>query len=344
MSYKNFVSDIKVDGLRNLVFIYGSENLLIRWCMNEIINKYAGDDFREQNVIDYAGDKVSVDDVIGMALTPSMFPGKRVIVVRNLPMLFRKTAEGILNTEGARLLEFAKRNDLDAYIVLILDSEHYGNITAYGKKLIKASTSYDCQRLTQPELRGFINKRVKAAGKFIGARQLDHLIDLTGYLNKESEYTLDELENDLLKLTNATDESDIDNNLIEELMVKEADLFVFNFIDAIVAKNNQKAMELVLGILSKDDSNSMQLTALLTSQFEMMYDAKQLEKRGASIQQMAKALGVNEYRFKKAFKAGSKFTEDKLKNLLLRLYEIDKLIKTGDMDKDLALESFVLSV
>lgn len=345
MSYKKFVSDIKADNLGSLIFLYGSENLLIRWCMNEIISKYAGDEEdRVNNLLDVAGESANIDELIGRAKTPSMFPGKRIIVIRNLPMVFKKTADGILNQEGQRLLDFANVSDLDAHIVIMLDSEHYDSITAYGKKLIKAADSYDCERLTLPELRGFINKRIKAAGKYIGAKQLEHLIDLTGYMNKESEYTLDELENDLGKLVNATDDTDISNELIEEIMVKEVDLFVFNFIDALVSKNQRVAMEMILNILDKEDSNAMQLTALLTSQFEMMYDARQLEKRGDSIKEMAKKLGVNEYRFKKAFKAATRFSEDQLTVTLTNLYEIDRLIKSGDMDKDLALQTFVLSV
>lgn len=340
MSYKNFVTDIKNDSLNNLIFLYGSENFLIRWCMNEVINRNVGEDEKESNYFDYPGDSVTVGDILGKAMMASMFAGKRVIVVRNLPMLYRKSSENELELE--RLLEFGQYTDQDTYVVLTLDSEHNDSLTASAKKLIKGCSSYDCERLTLPELRGFINKRFKTAGKFINAKQLDHLIDLTGYTNRESEYTLDELENDVAKLINATDDADITNELIEDLMVKEQDLFVFNFVDALVGNEHKRAMEMVLNILNKDDSNAMQLVALLTSQFEMMYDARQLERRGESIRDMAKKLGVNEYRFKKAFKASTRFTDEKLEELLTKLYQIDELIKTGDMDKDLALESFVL--
>lgn len=340
MSYKNFRNDIKNDSLRNLVLLYGSENLLIRWCMNEIIDKYVGEEYKETNFRDVDGDSTSVGDLIGMAVIGSFVPAKRVIVVRNFPMLFKKSAENALDLD--RLLEFGNHTDYDSIVVLVLDSEHYGSLTASAKKLIKGCSSYDCERLTLPELRGFITKRMKTAGKYLGVKQLDHLIDLTGYLNRESEYTLDELENDIAKLVNATDDAEITNALIEELMVKEQDLFVFNFVDALVNNDHKTAMSMVLNILNKDESNAMQLIALLTSQFEMMYDARQLERTGDSIREMAKKLGVNEYRFKKAFKASNRFSDDKLEELVHKLYEIDGLIKSGDMDKDLALETFVL--
>ena len=58
---------------------------------------------------------------------------------------------------------------------------------------------------------------------------------------------------------------------------------------------------------------------------------------------MAKKTGVNEFRFKKAYQAANAYSLSRIRRLLISLYNIDRDIKRGDIDKDVALELFVLS-
>ena len=57
---------------------------------------------------------------------------------------------------------------------------------------------------------------------------------------------------------------------------------------------------------------------------------------------MAKVTGINEYRFKKAYTAAMTYRPDKIKALLMSLYDIDRDIKSGDIDRNVALELFVI--
>ena len=74
-----------------------------------------------------------------------------------------------------------------------------------------------------------------------------------------------------------------------------------------------------------------------------MYDALELSSQGMSIAQMAKKCGINEFRFKKAYQAAGSYSKSRIKKILADLYNIDRDIKRGDIDKDTALELFVLS-
>ena len=177
----------------------------------------------------------------------------------------------------------------------------------------------------------------------IGRRELQYLIDMSGYYYKDSDYNLNELERDLFKLTNACEGNSIDNHLIDELLVGAEDKFVFNLIDALMNGNKKKAMELTTSILSDDDS-AMMLLSLITKQFEMMYDSLELSDEGYTMSAMAKELGVNEFRFKKAFQAARGFQKKRIKNILVYLYNTDRDIKRGNIDRNIALELFVASV
>jgi len=58
-------------------------------------------------------------------------------------------------------------------------------------------------------------------------------------------------------------------------------------------------------------------------------------------EEIAKTLRINPYRVKKALSVADKFSDKKLKEILTQLYQIDRNIKTGQMEQTLALELLI---
>ena len=106
--------------------------------------------------------------------------------------------------------------------------------------------------------------------------------------------------------------------------------------------DRSKALEIAETIIREDDG-AIPAVALLTKQFEIMYDALELEPKGYSIAQMAKMTGVNEFRFKRAYQAACSYSKGRVRELLKGLYNIDRDMKRGDIDKDAALELFAVT-
>lgn len=342
MSYRDFYNDLNKGVTRNVLFLYGDENFLMKWAIDEIIAANVEPENRAYDVMELQGEECNYDDIASVAMTYSMFGGKRVVLVRNYRPLFRK-ADAAAKVAEEKLLEFVKNPPDTAVVVFYLDSVHKGEMTALAKKLAAMRmTGYEFARLDRKELRSFIKKRTTAARKMISDRTLDHMIDLSGYCNREGSYSLAEIENDVSKLINAADGDTIDSKLVEDMMVGEGEKFVFSLIDALMANDKRKAMELTVNILGSADGNAMMLLALLTKQFELMYDSLELERRGMSVRQMAAATGTKEFRLKKAYSAALRFRPGRIKELLTELYNIDRSIRNGNIDKDLALELFVL--
>lgn len=341
MSYDKFYKDYNSGELGNVIFLHGAENFLIRWATSLIVSQNRDEEGRELDVMNFSDEDVSIDDVISNAMTYSMFADRRLIIVKNFRPLYRKSGTEIDKSIKEKITEFCRTGAETSVTVFTLDSIHEAELTAAGKALAKESSNYEFARLDRKQLENFIGKRIKKAGKYISRREMNYMIDLTGYYLKESEYSLDDLESDLTKLVNASSETEIERNLIEEIMTGEDERFVFDFVDALISGNKARAMEMTVNNIRKDDSSSMRITSLLMGQFEMMYDSLELSKGGKTVSQMAKDVGANEFRFKKAYHAARNFSEEKLASALTELYDIDKKIKTGMIDKNTALELFV---
>jgi len=313
----------------------------MNWAVDMVTERYVDEESRHIDVQYLDGGSCTTSDIIGASKAYSMFSERRVIVVRNYLPVYRKAADA----GNEALIEAAKASaDADgtspAVVIFVLESRYESDITSFGKKLMKACSAYSFDRLDRGTLRAFITKRIHSAGKVIGRRELEYLMDLTGYFYKDSGYNLDKLASDIEKITGACEGDEIKAPLIEELLVGEEDKYVFSLVDALMAGNRKRAMEYAETLITENDA-SMQIIALLVKQFEIMYDALELSEEGYSVPQMAKKTGVNEFRFKKAYQAAMNYRKDKIRKLLIRLYNIDLDIKTGNLDKDIAFELFV---
>ena len=333
MAYKDFVNDFRKDITRDVLFFYGAEDYLMEWAVSQVIDRYVDEASRTIDVRYLDGDKVTAFDIIGEAKAYSMFAERRVIIVRNYLPLYRKNSDA----GSSELLEFAGTRQDASVVIFTLDSRCSPDLTAYGRKLAKAGSGYEFTRLDRGDLKAFITKRVREGGKLISRRELDYLIELTGYYNKVSDYDLTRLDSDLSKIVKACPGDTIEVPLIEELLIGDSDRYVFNLVDAVVRGDRSSALEIAETIIREEDG-AMQVTALLIKQFEIMYDALELSADGLSMSQMAKMTGVNEFRFKKAYQAAGAYRKDRLRDILIQLYNIDRDIKKGDIDKDVALE------
>ena len=342
MAYQDFAKDLKSNTLGDALFLYGAEDFLINWALDTVIASNVEEEYRDLDVRIIDGENTSAYDILSEARAYSMFSPKRVVVVRNYLPTYKKMTDPGMD----ELADYAKEimssaDESPVVLVFAVESMFSGSLTSYAKDLKKICKSYEFSRLERPDLSAFITKRIRAAGKMLGNRELAHLIDVTGYYNRESSYSLTHMDSDLQKLTGAAEGDSIDNNLIDEIMMGDADKFVFDLVDAMTSGNKAKSLEIAETII-RDEDGAMPVLALLNKQFEIMYDALELSDRGLSMAQMAKNTGVNEYRFKKAFTAAMNYGQGGIKELLISLYEIDKKIKSGDIDKDTALELFVV--
>ena len=69
-----------------------------------------------------------------------------------------------------------------------------------------------------------------------------------------------------------------------------------------------------------------------------------MRDEGMGLSQIQKALGVHEFRVKKALGVTEKYSAAGLKKILSKAYEIDGNIKTGLLDQTLALELFIAEI
>ena len=83
---------------------------------------------------------------------------------------------------------------------------------------------------------------------------------------------------------------------------------------------------------------------MIASQYEFMLDVKELSECGFGMEEIAKTLNAHTFRVKKAFQSMEKYTAADLRSLLIRVYDVDRNIKSGLLEQNLALEMLIASI
>ncbi len=337
-AFKLFNEDLKKGDFSPVMFFYGQEEYLIEWAVESLVKKYVNPAMKNIDYIKADDDSLSAYDLMEMCDTFSMVSEKRVVWAKNFEPLKSVNPKGFSQIDRDRLLEYVLQPNEGN--ILVFSIEKLEDKSEFVKELKKKVKTYDFDKLDRAALSAFILKRFKEAKREVGKDIINYIIEESGYFNKETEYRLFNLENDIKKILAYRSEGPLLPEDIASVLHGDEDTFIFNFLDCITGNRKDTAFSMLDGILTSG-GDVFSLVGLLINQFELILDIKELQMEGATPGQIGSTLKIHEFRIKKALGFASKVTVDKIKKILVQLYEIDRNVKTGTLEPRLALELFI---
>ena len=307
--------------------LYGTERFLIDKEVKNIINK---NNIEEINISKYDLELNSLNEILDDANTVSLFSNNKLIIVENAYIFSRIQNKKIDNVE---ILEEYLKNNSDTIIIFINNNEKIDSI----KKIVKLIKEKGVIKEFNP-LKN-INSTVKSMfdDYKIGDSSINLLIDRVG---NSLELIYQEVEK--LKIYKINDKT-ITNKDIEDVVVENINIDIFKFVDDIINKNKKDAIKTYKELI-KLNEEPIKIVALLASKFRLMYQASILAKKGYTEEDISGMLGVHKYPVHLAIISGYKYNSKILLKYLNDLANLDIGIKTGEKDKELALELFILSL
>lgn len=311
-----------------LYLLYGTENYLIKKEIDKILN---ANSIEKINVSEYNLEIDNFKDIIEDANTISLFSDKKAIIVNN-SYLF--TGKSIKNENDPELfLDYFKNVNPDSIIIFIVDSEKLDERKKIVKEIKKIGTVKDFNK--KNDLTDILKNMFE--GYNISIQDIRFMIDRCGN-------NLDILSQEVNKIKIYKDE---DKNITKEdiinLTSKNIDIDIFGFVDTIVNKNKNKALEIYKEMLINGEE-PIKILVILANQFRIIYQAKELYKQGYSGNDIATMIGIHPYRIKLALKKAINYNSDTLLDYLEKLADLDYDIKIGNIESSLGLEMFILSI
>lgn len=300
----------------NLYLFYGNNKSIINDKINNIINKY---NIVDNNIIKYDLED-NLDNIIEEASMISLFGDTKLILINTT---FKE------DIEIDKLEEYLKHYNNNTYIVFISNDK-----VDTRRKLYKLITKYGTIEEVNNDnnyIRSYIKEYIK-----------DYKIDINYFLSKVSD-NLDNIKNELDKLMlYKMEDKNITNKDIDDLVISNIEEDIFALTDSVIINNIDKSITLYNKFMDKN-YEPIYIIGLLGNQFTLLYQVKKLYNMGKSNNDIASILGVHPYRVKLAIQNSYYYTEEDLIKYIYKLGNLDKDIKTGNIDKSLGLELFLIN-
>ena len=313
-----------------IYLLYGKELLLIEKKMEEIIQREELSDYAI-NKYDLENDSLNV--IIEDATTISMFGNKKGIILANSYIFTGTTKKSSIEQNTDLLLSYLEHPNPDTILIFFILSEKLDERKKITKSIKKVGSVIEIG--TNKNLNAIVKEMFEDYEISSNVAQL--LIDRVGENLQILKQECDKMK------TYKGKEKGITEQDILNLTAKNIDADIFRLIENIVLKNKQIALEAYQEMIKRNEE-PIKILIMLANQFRIMYQAKELSKKGYTANDIASILEVHPYRLKLALEKSRNFSSTILLHYLEELANLDSNIKSGFIEKDLALELFILKI
>ncbi len=128
---------------------------------------------------------------------------------------------------------------------------------------------------------------------------------------------------------------------IEAICVRQVSSQIFDMVSAVAEKRNKQAMELYYDLLTLKEP-PMRILYLITRQFNMLLQVKELKNKGYDANTIGKKVGLAGFIARKYVSQAAKFKEADLLKALADCAAAEEAVKTGRMNDVMSVELLIV--
>jgi len=336
-SYFEVKKQIKKQTIAPLYLFYGKESFLVEDLLNSLIQTVLSEDEHDFNLSIFDMRETAVDLAVEDAQTLPFIGAKRVVIMKDAYFLTAQKDEWKVDHSLTLLEEYIKNPVMETAFVIVAPYEKLDERKKITKLLKKEAVVVEAQEFDDRLMAEWIINRAKDKRVSLTDDAVGRLIQLLG---KNLLLTTNEI--DKLALFVGEDGT-VTVDVVDELVAKTIEQDIFMLINAIVSRRIDEALSIFFELM-KQKEDPIKLIALLARQIRIQYQVKEMARQGYSQKQMASQLKLHPYVVKLSLQQSERASDKQLHELLDRLADLDFQVKTGQMDKQLAVELFLLSL
>ena len=323
---KRIAQDIKNGQFSNIYLLYGEEAYLRRQYRDNLKKALVAED-DTLNCTSYSGKDINVNEIVDIAGTMPLFAERRVIIIEN---------SGWLKSGEDRMVDLIKNLPDTTYIVFVESevdkrSKLYKAVTAKGYAAL-------CEMQDETMLKKWIMGLLKKENKRITPDALNLLLDKTGT-------NMENIRREVEKLVcyRYFDEG-ITVEDVEALCIVQVQNKIFDMVEAVAQKRQKEALDWYYDLLALKEA-PMKILALISRQFHMLLQVKEMRQKGYPETDIAKQTGLNAYYLKKKYiPQAAQFQISQLETALRKCVEAEEDVKTGRMQDILSVELIIVGL
>lgn len=316
-----------------LYLLSGPQGMILEKQCKKIIkdNLEVIDDF---HVIKFMADEVTIQDIVFEADQTSLTGERKAIIVYHPYFLSTsKTKEKIESLQDYKvLMEYLESPNTFTDLIFVLEADKLNERSEIVKLLKVKAKVIEAKEITKEEWPRFIQQYFQKMNVNIDP-------DATAELALRVEGDAMRFVNEAKKLALYTDHITYDD--IQTMIARPLEENAFLIYDCLLKKDKSKAISIYRDLLV-EGSEPVQLVGMLANQFRLLSEVSYLSTQYSSNNEIARILGVHEYRVKLSRDHLRRITYKKILKKIDELYQLDLDIKSGVVDRFFAFEMFLI--
>lgn len=317
-----------------LYIIYGVQSVMIKNRIKKIVEEKL-DFVDELNYVKFSMPDVLIQDVVDEANYLPLGYDHKIIVLENATFLTntRKRNKGEDKNDYASLISYLKNPNEDTDLILTLNSDTIDEKSDYYKLIKDKGKIFQLLGVSKEQWDTYIYRYFNES---LHVRiDKDAITELKERINDD----LNLFVNEAAKLALYTDHVTYEDVCL--LVNKPLDENSYQIFNYLLDNKNGEAVQLFRD-LQVESVEPVTLVSMLANQFRLLYQVIFLSKSGMQVEEVAKELKIKDVRVKIMKRYMYRITLEQILNTLDSLYELDYNIKSGQVDRFLAFELFLI--
>jgi DNA polymerase-3 subunit delta len=332
------IREIKQKRFSPVYVLFGTESFLVEEFVNLARREMIDPAYADLNVSQYDCTETSLADILQDAETLPFLADHRLVVAKQAYFLTGAKPAVKVESDPDDLIAYLQNPPAYTSLLLLVEADKLDERKKLVKTLQEKAVVIPFPPLRDADLYGWVERRAEQYQAKIERPQAIKLVERTG-----SDLRLLDKELEKMSLFAGGKGAVITDEVIETLASRTLEQDVFAMVEDVVSGRLESAFRTLYDCM-KTGEEPIKLLALLARQFRLLLQVKIWAPRGYSQQQLAGMLKVHPYAVKKAMEQARFFDESSLRQLLGELAEEDYRMKSGQVDKRLAVELFITRV
>lgn len=335
MNYTAEMAKITKGQFSPVYLFLGTESYLADSAKQTLIQATLAEDERDLNFGIYDMEEVPVGVALDDAESVPFFGDKRLVIMDRPNFFTAEKSKQKIDHDLVWLENYLKNPPDFTILAFFAPYEKLDERKKITKLLKKTATVIEVNTLSEKEVRHFLKDTIANEEYTMTPEAFELFIQLT---DAKLSTAMSELPKLLLF---SSDTKQITKSAVNDLVAKSLEQNIFALVEYVLKRQTANALSLYQDLLLQKE-DPIKINAILMTQFRLLLQVKFLEKKGYQQGDSAGMLKVHPYRVKLAIQQARKFSEKVLVSAFEGLVDAEYRLKTGQGDKEMQFELFVL--
>lgn len=337
MDVKSAMQAIRKGKTAPIYVLYGTEKYQMKQFLDTLKEQMIEPDHQEFAVASYDLTDTPIEAVVEEANTAPFLVPSKLITVRDSNLLSAAKDNSKIEHRIETLLSYIEQPAEYSVIVFVVYADKLDERKKLVKQLKSVGVVLHFSPLGSDDLLQWISHKAQEQQVMLDTSIAELLIRYAGTGLETLAAEIDKL------CLYAGRGGTVSSSDIEELVPRSTEQNVFVMVEELANLRIQNALAIFYELL-KQREEPIKIAALITRQFRIMLQVKELMRQNYSQQQIAGQLSLHPYAVKIAGEQARRFSLQQLSSMLHELAELDYRMKSGQIDKVLGIELLFLKL